>query len=341
MVAPLFRSQELAFRTQYAELKERSSSGAPLLPGTPGTLVKREGTGYAYWYRVYYPVPGTKAEQLIGKDGDQDALTEAKRQIDFAQWAGAQVRNLRTLGFQVADKGVASVLVELHNRNLLEAGLVLVGTLAYMAWLNELGARAVAGRTQDVDLATRKHLKLGAPQSFLDAMAATKLGFSPVPGMPNQAPSTSLKLKGREGLRVDLLVHGKELGKPVPIPQLMWHAESVPYFDYLLQKPHPGAVLAGGHCVALMLPEAERFVWHKLYSSSSRKGFPEKAEKDLIQAATLAAILVEQQDVELFESFGEVPAGMKPVVRKRLPALRRALAGHPQTLEQFETTLGS
>jgi len=90
-----------------------------------------------------------------------------------------------------------------------------------------------------------------------------------------------------------------------------------------------------------MLPRAERFVWHKLFSSSSRKGFPEKAEKDLIQAATLAAILVEQQDEAMVESFEELPGGMKTVVRKRLPALRRALVGHPQTLEQFEMVLDS
>jgi hypothetical protein len=339
--SPLFRLQELAFRTQYAELKERTSSVPELLPGTPGTLVRREGTGYAYWYRVYYPAPGTKAEQLIGKVDNEDAVAEAARQIEFAQWAGAQVRTLRNLGFQVADKAVASVLVELHNRRLLEAGLVLVGTLAYMAWLNELGARAVAGRTQDVDLAARPNLRLGAPRSFLDVMAATKLDFSPVPGMPRQAPSTSRKLQGREGLRVDLLAHGKELGKSVSIPQLMWHAEGVPYFDYLLDQPHPGAVLAGGHCIPLVLPRAERFVWHKLFSSASRKGFPEKAAKDLVQAATLAAILVEQQDEALAESFGELPSGMRTVVRKRLPALRRALDGHPQTLEQFEMALGS
>ncbi|MBU1357317.1 MAG: nucleotidyltransferase domain-containing protein [Gammaproteobacteria bacterium] len=333
--------QELAFRTQYAELKERSSSVAALLAGTPGTLFKREGTGYAYWYRVYYQVPGIKAEQLIGKDGDQSALDEAQRQIEFAQWVNAQVRNLRHLGFQVADKGVASVLVELHNRRLLEAGLVLVGTLAYMAWLNELGARAIASRTQDVDLATGQHLKLGAPASFLEAMNATKLGFSPVPQIPSQAPSTSLKLKGREGLRVDLLVQGKELGKPIAIPQLMWHAEGVPFFDYLLDDPHPGAALAGGHCISLMLPRAERFVWHKLYSSASRKGFPEKAAKDLLQAATLAAILTEHQDEALTDSFGELPTAMQPAVKRRLPALRRALASHPQTLEQFELTLGT
>jgi hypothetical protein len=60
-----------------------------------------------------------------------------------------------------------------------------------------------------------------------------------------------------------------------------------------------------------------------------------------VQAATLAAILVEQQDEALVESFGELPTVMKAVVRKRLPALRRALAGHPQALEQFEMALDS
>jgi hypothetical protein len=90
-----------------------------------------------------------------------------------------------------------------------------------------------------------------------------------------------------------------------------------------------------------MLPRVERFVWHKLFSSSSRKGFPEKAAKDMVQAATFAAILVEHQDEALVESFGELPTGMQTVVKKRLPALRRALAGHPQMLEQFEIALDS
>lgn len=57
MALPLFISQELAFRTQYAELKERSQQAGALLPGTPGALYLRKGTGHAYWYRVYYSIP--------------------------------------------------------------------------------------------------------------------------------------------------------------------------------------------------------------------------------------------------------------------------------------------
>ena len=54
MASPLYRTHELSFRTQYAEVKERSRAAGTLLPGTPGRLVLRTGTGYGYWYRDYY-----------------------------------------------------------------------------------------------------------------------------------------------------------------------------------------------------------------------------------------------------------------------------------------------
>jgi len=44
---PLFREQEFAFRTQYAELNERVLAAGRLLPGTPGSLVVRSGTGHS------------------------------------------------------------------------------------------------------------------------------------------------------------------------------------------------------------------------------------------------------------------------------------------------------
>ncbi|MEO8807444.1 MAG: GSU2403 family nucleotidyltransferase fold protein, partial [Burkholderiaceae bacterium] len=298
------------------------------------------GTGYAYWYRVYYPVPGKRAEQFVCKDDDSTTLADARHRVEFAQWMATQVKTLRKLEFQVADKGVASVMVELHNKRVLDAGLTLVGTLAYMCWLNELGVTAVSARTQDIDLAARQHLKLGAPESFLEIVQATQLGFVPVPGMPSSEPSTSVKLQGADGLRVDLLTHGAKLGRSVAVPQLTWHAQTMPFYAYLLEEPQKAAVLAGGHCVPVMLPSAQRFVWHKLYSSAARRSFPEKAEKDLMQAATLAAVLVELQDEDLSDSFGDVPADMKKLVKTRLPALRRALAAHPETREQFVQNLG-
>lgn len=339
MSASLYRLHELAFRTQYAELKERVRAEPALLPGTPGALYERTGTGHPYWYRVYYAAPGRQVEDLAGARDDGEALAAVREQIDFAKWVARQVSDLRKLEFQVADKSVARVLVEFHNLRAFEAGLVVVGTLCYMAWLNELGAKSVVLRTQDVDLARRQRLKLEAPLGFLEAMQATKLPFAVVPGLSRSEPPTSVKLPGAEGLRVDMLAAGRQLGASVAIPELRWHAQAIPHYDYLLTGAREGAILAGGHCIPVRLPAPERLVWHKLFSSAARTGAPEKAAKDLLQAATLAAVLVEQQDEPLAQSANEAPAALRLAARKRLPAMRKILDAHPMVLEQIEAGL--
>lgn len=339
MSIPLYRTHELSFRTQYAEVKERSRAAGKLLPGTPGRLVLRDGTGYRYWYRTYYSVPGQEVEDFVCKDGDGATLLEAKARIEFSDWVARQVRDLRKLEFQVAEKTVARVLVELHNVGLFESGMVMVGTLGYMALLNELGAKAIIARTQDIDLARRQALKLAAPVPFLRTVEATKLKFSPVPGMPSRSPPTSVKRPGAKELRIDLLTEGPRLGQVVPIPELQWHAQTIPFYDYLLRDSREASALAGGHCVPVKLPAPERLLWHKLYSSTTRSGEPEKAQKDVLQAATLAAILVEQDDATLVDSLKKAPATLRTAARTRLASLRRLLQAHPQALEQVEKAL--
>jgi hypothetical protein len=335
----LYRTHELSFRTQYAEVKERSRAAGTLLPGTPGRLVLSTGTGYGYWYRDYYSVPGQEVEDFVCKDGDEATLQAAKEQIESAHWMARQIRDLRKLEFQVAEKTVARVLVELHNAGLFEAGMILVGTLCYMAWLNELGAKAVIARTQDIDLARRQSLKLATPLPFLSTVAATKLKFSPIPGMPSHAPSTSLKRPGAKELRIDVLTDGPDLGRTILLPELQWHAQTVPFYDYLLSEPRAACALAGGHCVPVRLPAPERLLWHKVYSSTNRSGSPEKAQKDLLQAATLAAIVVELDDATLGDSLEDAPRKLRAAARARRPALRKLLEAHPQALEQLELAL--
>lgn len=320
-----YREHELAFRTQYAELKERTIAAGELLPGTPGSLAKRTGTGHAYWYRIFYPVPGKAQEQLICKDGESARLDAIRERIEFHEWMARQVTDLRKLGFQVADKAAARVMVELHNQKTFSAGMVLVGTLAYMAWLNELGIIAISARTQDIDLARRQKLKLAAPLSFLKTMQATGLPFEEIPGMPATAAATAVKLPGVHGLRIDVLAPGRLLGAAIKVPELAWAAQTIPHFDYLLEHPESAALLAGGHCIPVRLPQAARFVWHKLYASTQRKGFPEKAAKDRQQAMVIAARLAETESHLLEQAFSAAPAPMirsiKPVAK---PILEQA-----------------
>ena len=331
------RDHELAFRTQYAELKERVGQAGPILPGTPGTLVLRSGTGSDYWYRVYYPFPGKQSETFVCRDGDEATLAAQRDRIAFAGWVADQVSSLRKLGFQVADKASARVLVELHNRDAFAAGLVLVGTLAYMAWLNELGLIAVAARTLDIDLARGEPLQLVTPLPLPDALAATGLPFTRIPGLPSHAPSTSLKLPGAEGLRIDLLAPGRRLGTIVPAPELDWAAQAIPHYAYLLDGAGPAAMLAGGHCVPVRLPQAARFVWHKLYASTQRQGFAEKAVKDRRQALVIADALVKQEPETLVDAFDRAP----PAMTAKIKAARRTIDRDAESSEALRELLAA
>ncbi len=339
MASHLYREQELAFRTQYAELKERTLAAGHLLPGTPGSLALRKGSGYPYWYRVFYTVPGKAWEDLVCKDGEEDTLNAMRERIAFSNWTAQQVSALRKLGFQVADKPIARVLTELHNRQAFAAGLVLVGTLGFMAWLNELGVIAVSARTQDIDLARRQPLKLAAPLSFLETMHATGLPFVAVPGLPSTTPSTSVKLPGVQGLRVDMLAPGSALGALVSVPELAWSAQAIPYYDYLLSDPEPGAMLAGGQCIPVRLPQAARFVWHKLYASTQRQGFPEKAAKDRQQALVLGAVLAESEGHLLMRAFEEAPDLMIAPIRPLLDTLVGQAEGHEELIDMMRDCL--
>jgi hypothetical protein len=321
----MLRFHDEPVRTQYAEIKERARAAGHLLPGTPGSLVTRRVKGTDYLYRAHYAVSGHRVDDYLGVASNVALRKAAMHEIAFADWMQTRVGQLRKLGFQVADKHTARILVELHNRQMFEAGLVLVGTLAYMAWLNEFGVLETASRTSDVDVARGQLLKLAAPVEFLAALKATELPFVPVPGLPSSAPSTSIKLPGVEGLRVDVLAPGVRLGAPVRIPELAWHAQAVPHFDYLLERAEPAAILAGGHCVPVRLPQAGRFVWHKLYSSRRRRGEPEKAAKDRSQALTLILAMARDPLDELRSSFRAAPPALRSALSPLLSGLARDL----------------
>jgi hypothetical protein len=331
----LYRLHETAIRALYAEVKERANSTAELLPGTPGTLVKRAGTGHEYWYRSYYPAPSRRSEQFVGTVSNAGAHEAMQSRIAHSEWTAKQVAALSKFGYRVADKVVASVLVELHNRGAFKAGIVVVGTLAYLSWLNEYGAGAVFPKTHEpLELARRQALKLAAKPSFLAMLQATQLSFAEVPGASRKKPSTALMLSGG-GLRVELFAPGPILGEVVFAPELNWHASAIPFYDYLLEGSRDAGILAGGHCVPATLPDVTRMIWYRLYASTRHGKDIAPAEKDLVIAATLAAILVERDSVQLRESYREAPRALRNAAHSRLPRLEGLLAEHPQARDEF------
>jgi hypothetical protein len=332
---PLYRLHEIAIRSLYKEVKERANGTGELLPGTPGTLVKRAGTGHEYWYRSYYPAPSKRSEQFVGTVSNAAAYETMRGRIAHSEWTTKQVAALSKFGYRVADKLVASVLVELHNRGAFKAGMVVVGSLAYLSWLNEYGAIATIAKTQEpLELARRQALKLAAKTSFLATLQATQLPFAEAPGASRKKPSTALVLSGG-GLRVELFAPGPILGETVLIPELEWHALAIPFYDYLLEGSRDAGILAGGHCVPAMLPDVPRMIWYKLYAGTRHGRDLASAEKDLTVAATLAALLIERDGVLLRESYRAAPRALRNAAHSQLPRLERILAEHPQARDEF------
>lgn len=214
------------------------------------------------------------------------------------------------------------------NHRLHEAGLVLVGSHAYGCLLNELGIRAPAYRTQDVDLARAQPLSLAMPEpaSFAALLAESGLRFVPVPGMPSSRPSGSFKVPGADAMLVDLLVPGTPPGKVVEVRELSTHAQSIPLLDFLVEDAIESVALSPNHVVPLRVPAPERFLLHKLFASQSRRTSPGKAAKDLEQAAVLAVALEETMPGRIEDTWRGLPAAGRPAVRRGARAAARLLA---------------
>ncbi len=171
--------------------------------------------------------------------------------------------------------------------------------------------------------------------------ASTNSHFAPRKSTSLEAaePSTSVKLPGAEGLRVDVLAPGSPLGATIELPALQWSAQAVPHYDYLLDAPEPAAALADGHCVPVRLPQAARLVWHKLYASTQRRGFPEKAAKDRQQAMVLGAMLAQTEPQALEEACESAPVAMVEPLRRIRPHLAEHARAHAPLSDLLERCL--
>ena len=335
MPANLYRRHDPAGHTKYQDLKQLAHAQQRVLAGTPGTLKQRTQSANQYWVREYIRVDGKKTDEYIGPVAsvEKAAVDKLKAEIDLAKTLAAGSASLRLFGYQRIDRKPAAVLEVLFNHKLIYGGLVLVGSHAYGALLNELGIHAPGYKTQDIDVARARPLSIALPEgfSFQALLNETGLSFVPVPGMPSDRPSASFKLPGAELLAVDLLVPGKKTGEVVAVKELGTYAQAIPFLDFLIKDPIQSIALSPNQVIPLRVPSPERFVIHKLFSSQSRRIDRDKIGKDLAQAATLAAAVEEETPGRLVEAYRSIPADGKTAVRRGAVAAAKLLeSAHPE-----------
>lgn len=342
----LFRRHTQLAQTAYSGLKARALEQTSIFTGTPGSVDERVVSGRSFYYRQFYDAEGKKSAEYIGPTGDDAALAranETRQRIVEANDLLREAREVVALGYGHTDVRTGAILAALANRALFRAGAVLVGSHAFGALANELGVRVAAYLTEDVDIARPDELDVALPEgeSFAKILDDSRVPLVPVPGF-GKAPSTSYKLRGTSRLRVDLLVPARGTAVTTrPVPELRAHASALPYFGYLLEETADGIVLARGAVVPVRLPTPARMAWHKMLVAGLRGSTRDKRGKDLQQAATLVAVLAEDDAGALREAFEELPRGTRSKVREGAAQVAKLLeaGGHTRALESLGEVL--
>jgi YD repeat-containing protein len=334
---------DLSFRTAYAQAKELALAQKEVSLATAGSIQAEKRREGRFVYRYRYDAAGKRVAEYLGPEGAGDTaarLGRALAEIRDAEILAGYSRDLRKVGFYSADNSTVVTVASLFNAGIFGKGGVLVGTHAFGALLNEIGVAAAIPLTEDVDIARSQPIQIAAlPRGgFVSLLKQTGLPFLEVPQLKRGAPPTSFKVRGRK-LTVDLLVPAKGVPyRAVPVRELGAHASGLPYFEYLLESPAPSMLLGRDRIVPVVVPHAGRFCVHKLalYALRGGVGNP-KREKDVLQAALLAAALSQGQEFLLDEA---IKAADRTLRAKASPGVKRALDllgdEHPEAARRIE-----
>lgn len=329
----LLTAHPLVLQTAYSDIKRQAQEQPFVLIGTPGTVSVRAVKGQSFLYRQFYDPEGVKKADYIGPVSDADAAERAdaiRAQIERTNLLLEQSRLLARAGYVRVDSRSGAVVAAVANAGLFRAGATLVGSHAYGVLLNELGVRAAAFRTTDVDIARGERLTV--EMRFEDVLESSKLALTPVLGFDRRTPPASYSTRGRDGIRVDLLMPTS--GKTIvvrPVPELAAHATALPHLRFLLEDPLDAVVLGRDGVVPVRVPRPERLAWHKTLVSQLRTATSEKRSKDIHQAAVLFAALAEQDPTAVHEAFAACPA--KQTTRKGAQHVIAALGAHERGRE--------
>ncbi len=239
---------------------DKLKAGAPVFAGTPGSVGKRKNQhGLEYHVHRFYDGSGKQREVYLGRVGEADARADdLRQQIREVKALMPDVRLLMGEGFQAVDSLTYATLASLHLYGLFQAGATLVGSHAFGVLLNQMGLRAQAYATEDVDLARRGALAFERlpEKTFLEMLRDSGIHFIEVHQLDSRLPSSSFKMQGKSRFHVDLLA-----------PELKAHATTLPYLAYLLGESQVATLLASEGVCPVRVPVAERFALHKLVIS--------------------------------------------------------------------------
>ena len=274
----------------YLDCGTKARSYLELPFGKPGRTLKKSVYGEKFLYREVAVLSGDVRLRKLGPPGSQSA-EDADAVFHAASWMPAALEKLRESGFYCLARQLEEPLVRSFNLGLFASGAVLIGQLAYLFWLNELGVPAPehAPAAPDLDLALPEHAILSDAQvAFLKQCIKTKNSRLHV---HFEIADYSLYLKDRVKL---------------PYEALLKRHCFMSNLHYLTRSARPALALVGDYCVPVSLPSPGRVYWQKLHWS--RLPDNPRAEIDRQEALLLGQAILKRMPDELRKARDEMPA---------------------------------
>jgi len=290
------KSIPLNLLTLYADLTQRVG-----IDTVPAASISRRTVGGQR--RIYATFPGAVRRQVyLGTEGDELAEAKAaahRRAADDARANRKTVTTLKRAGLSGPNAATGRVLAAIADAGLFDAGMVVIGTVAFQLYPNVIGFHLSSSAllTQDIDQSV---LRFAAPRAvdgepLEEILKRADPSFTALMSRDDKLPK---KFRSTETkLEVDVVTTPGRSAQPVPLKALQCSAEPLPYMDYLISEAI-SVVALHGPGVHVQVPSPERFAVHKLIVSQLRPGRSPKRFKDLQQARELIeAMRVAEPDV--------------------------------------------
>jgi hypothetical protein len=306
-----FKRQTMASQTAFANLDSASRQAHLTRDGSwldGGFTTKKIGGGNYTYYQ--YKQAGKVHQIYLG--GDSRALDELKLLMAKPCLSKEHLKNLGTsaveLGASLLKNTEFDVISGLANHRFFEAGGVLVGTSAFLAFQNMLGVTwHLANRTEDIDFAhAGRKLSLAFPDAVVSdtstAIESLKMGF-----IPNKS-GTTFTHPDEPDFQLDFLTAKvKDGDDPIRFPQLNITLQPLKFMEFSMEDTSQTTLISKKGVVVVNVPNPGRFALHKLLISSERRGNGKvKAYKDLEQAACLIDYLVKEDPHTLSKAWDAI-----------------------------------
>ena len=293
---PMFMELSAVAQTQYANLAQaaRQHNLQRSIADLPGGFVSKTIKSLDYWYYQYKLHNGTPQQFYIGPDDEATRALIAAHKDPVAQRARKHMGDIceavTALGCYSVIPKHARVLTRLADYGLFRAGGVLVGTHAYLAYQNRFGIRWTGGETtvdpgfahprKNISIAINEDLKIDGH----GAIESLRMGFLPVNA------GTRYVKDDEPDFDLDFLTCLHRAGhEPVHMRQLNLTLQPLRFMEFSMQDPTVSVLVALSGPIVTNVPRPERYALAKLmlYPERLAGTQPEKANKDLLQAASL------------------------------------------------------